>query len=327
MPGFLTVLSTDFWEISDFITVIINLATILNVFTAICLVFCEVAHGASASPNPVSATGFEPLPELRSAALTELSGLAVSRRDPRLVWAVNDSGNAASLVALNAQAEVVGVVPVQDGYNHDWEDLASFELDGRPWLLIADTGDNFSLRAEVALILVPEPQRTDRSVLPERLIRFRYEDGPRDCEAVAVDATRRRVLLADKGRDPAGLYELPLEGEAGVRIARRIGELPELVPTSPPRVPTLGGVRGRGTPTAMSLSADGRRLAVLTYLSLTLFERGADEDWPAALRRPPLRSERLPRRPLFEALALSSDGRSALAGTEGERAFLYRWTP
>lgn len=304
-----------------------SLALTLNVFTAICLAFFEVAQAAGPAPKPIADSGFEALPELRSAALTELSGLAVSRRVSGRVWAVNDSGNAASLVALNARAEVVGVVPVQDGYNHDWEDLASFELDGRPWLLIADTGDNFSLRTEVALILVPEPKPTDRSVQPERLIRFRYEDGPRDCEAVAVDAPRRRVLLADKGRHPVGLYELPLEGDAGVRIARRIGEFPQLVPTAPPRVPTLGGVRGRGTPTSMSLSADGRRLAVLTYLSLSLFERGPDEDWPVALQRPPLRNERLPRRPLFEALALSADGRSALAGTEGAQTWLYRWTP
>lgn len=306
---------------------IISLQLIFNVITAISLVFCTESQAASPASNPVSASGFEPLPELRSAVLTELSGLAVSRREPARLWAVNDSGNAASLVALNGRSEVVGVVPVQDGDNHDWEDLASFELDGRPWLLIADTGDNFSLRSEVALILLPEPRPSDPGVRPERVIRFRYEDGPRDCEAVAVDAPRRRVLLADKGRTPAGLYELPLEGADEVRIARRIGEFPELVHTPLPRVPTLGGLRGRGTPTAMSLSADGRRLAVLTYLTLSLFERGAKEDWSAVLRRAPQHSARLPRRPLFEALALSADGRSALLGTEGKPAYLYRWTP
>lgn len=278
-------------------------------------------------PQPVPAVRFERLGQIESPELTELSGLAISRRQPGLFWAINDSGNAPNLIAVNPQWEVARVLPVEDGYNHDWEDLASFEMDGRSWLLIADTGDNLHLRSEVALILVPEPDLSDKTAKPERVIRFRYEDGSRDCEAVAVDGPGRRVLLADKGRHPVGLYELPLDGEDGVRVARRIAEFPALVSTAGPRVPTLGGLQGRGTPTAMSLSTDGRRLAVLTYLSLSLFERAGDEDWPAVLARPASRSERLPRVLGFEALAMSPDGQSAVAGTEGRQAQIYRWTP
>lgn len=303
-----------------------NLARILNVVTAIGLALCEIAR-AGTETAAVSPDGrFQRLGQVESAALTELSGLAGSRRQPGLFWGINDSGNAATLVAVNERLEVAGVLPVEGAYNHDWEDLAGFEFDGQPWLLIADTGDNLGLRAEVSLILVPEPAPTDPGVRPARVIRFQYEDGPRDCEAVAVDGPGRRVLLADKGRRPVGLYELPLDGDSGLRVARRIAEFPELVPTAKPRVSTLGGVQGRGTPTAMSLSTDGRRLVVLSYLSLSLFERTEAQDWPAVLARA-VRSQRLPRVAGFEAVGLAPDGRSALLGTEGKRALIYRWTP
>lgn len=297
-----------------------KLASKLNVITALGLILSLVP------PSPASAAGFERLGEVHTPTLTELSGLAASRRQPGAWWAINDSGNASQLVAVNDLLEVAAVVEVEDAINHDWEDLAAFELEGRPYLLIADTGDNFGLRAEASLILVPEPALADKTVKVERVIRFHFEGGPRDCEAVAVDAPGRRVLLADKGRHPAGLYELPLDGDASLRVARRIGEFPALVSTPPPRVSTLDGAQGRGTPTSMSVSADGRRLAVLTYLSLSVFERADDQDWRAALARP-VSNQRLPRVSGFEALGLAADGESAWIGTEGVRAQIYRWTP
>jgi hypothetical protein len=138
---------------------------------------------------------------------------------------LSDSGNDPVLVAVAPSSSGQEVVVVEGVINHDWEDLASFEQDGRAWLLVADTGDNFSLRSEVSLILVPEPGRGERQVAPARVIRFRYEDGPRDCEAMAIDATRQRVLLADKGRHPVGLYELSIAGpDTGVRVARHLAD-------------------------------------------------------------------------------------------------------
>ena len=74
----------------------------------------------------------------------------------------------------------------------------------------------------------------------------------------------------------------------------------------------------------MDLSADGRRLAVLTYQSISLFERVAGADWDQALRRP-LRSERTPRLGGFEALAFEVGERSILIGSEGPITRLERW--
>lgn len=303
-----------------------SLGRILKVITVI--VAGAACAGPSwsqpAGPSP-AAEGFEAVGTLLDDALPELSGLAASHRRPGVQWALSDSGNAPALVALSPELRRLEVVAVEGVINHDWEDLASFERDGQAWLLIADTGDNFSLRAEVSLILVPEPGPGQSTVAPARVIRFRYEDGPRDCEAMAIDAKRGRVLLADKGRHPVGLYELAFDGpDAGVRVARRLADFPDLVPTPAPRVQTLGGARWRGTATAMDLSPDGLSLIVLSTLSATLFRRDVDQDWPAALARPAL-SQRLPRLPMFESMALETGGGSALLATEARPAQFYRW--
>ena len=304
-----------------------HLARILKVIAGLGLIllFCAGSASLAATPvaGPAAGHGFELLNTLAVPELPELSGLAVSHRRPDLWWAINDSGNPAELVALTGNFGEARAVAVEGQGNHDWEDLASFELEGQPWLLIADTGDNFGLRSELQLILVPEPEPEAKSVLPSRVIRFRFADGARDCEAVAVDAPGRRVLLADKGRQPVGLYELPLEGEPGIRVAKRIADFPELVPTPARRVQTLGGGWGRGTATSMDVSADGLRLLVISYLSMSLFQREPGQSWSEALLRP-LLSERLPQQIMFESVGLSADGRFAMVATERQRAQFFR---
>jgi hypothetical protein len=111
-------------------------------------------------------------------------------------------------------------------------------------------------------------------------------------------------------------------GEGPV-VARRIADLPFLWRGSlPPAEPV--GARWRGAVTAMDLSADGRRLLLLTYTHLAEFERAADEDWPAALARAP-RLLRLPKVRLFEAAGFDPDGRAALLSAEAIGAPLLRW--
>lgn len=280
------------------------------------LLFCPLLAQAA---EEVEFLGARQLP-----ALPELSGLAASREQPGHWWALNDSGNAPELITLNPALEQVGRVRIRGAVNHDWEDLAAFAQDGQNWLLIGDVGDNFALRAEGQLILIREPAPGDSVAEIERVIRYRYEDGSRDCESLAVDVANQQVLLADKRRRPVGLYALPLAAREGVVTAQRIAEFPELVPTPAPSVMGLGARRGRGTPTAMDLSADGLTLGVLTYLSLSQFQRLPGQSWSEALATPRL-SLRLPRKSGFEAMAFDANG-NVLIGAEGVPARFARWS-
>ena len=208
--------------------------------------------------------------------------------------------------------------------NEDWEDVASYTLDGRHWLLVADTGDNHAGRAAVMLHVLEEPDpatldsATERAVLPSYSIPFIYEDGARDCEAVAVDPLDRAVWLLSKRDVPARLYRLPLQPatEALPAAARFMGfvrHLPQ--PGLLERLVQSPASALRGMPTAMDFAPDGSAAAVLIYGELLLFPRAAGETWTEALAGRPLR---LPAHdlPQAEAVSFSADGRSLYVCSE-----------
>ena len=143
--------------------------------------------------------------------LADLSGLAASRAHADTLWALDDGGNAPELFAIGKRGGVQASYRIEGVANTDWEDLASFDLDRRHYLLIADTGDNGGLRKTLQLHVVEEPASLGGGRLrPAWSIVFRWPDGPRDCEAVVVDAAHGQVLLISKRRQPPEAFVLPL---------------------------------------------------------------------------------------------------------------------
>jgi hypothetical protein len=222
--------------------------------------------------------------------IAEASGLAASRRDDRLLWVINDSGNPPVLFAIAPDGRARAKFTVADAANDDWEDLASFTLDQIPCLLIADTGDNMAGRTHFVLYVVEEPEVREglpvqEGTLPVKWrIQFAYPDGSRDCEAAAVDVTRKRVLLLSKHSRPPVLYELPLMPDATEVKATVVG------PASIPR-PNAEDVRqpygfSWSRVTAMDLSADGSRLVVLTYKHAYAFVKSPEQSWRSAITAP-----------------------------------------
>ena len=61
---------------------------------------------------------------ISSPELTEISGLAVSRKTPGLLWAINDSGNSPMLYGLSTKGVLLKTYEVAGATNRDWEDLA-----------------------------------------------------------------------------------------------------------------------------------------------------------------------------------------------------------
>lgn len=148
---------------------------------------------------------------LLDSQLDEVSGLAASHGHGDVLWLLDDGGNPARLFAVSRRGRKLATVTVEGVVKTDWEDLAAFDLDGRHYLLIADTGDNGGLRKTLQLHVVEEPARIqDGTLRPAWSIAFRWPDGPRDVEAVAVDAERGEILLISKKRQPPELFVLPL---------------------------------------------------------------------------------------------------------------------
>lgn len=282
-------------------------------------------QAAAAGAHPESAAVFAPLTQVADPELPEMSGLAASRRWPGLYWTLNDSGGTPTLYAFNRRGQVLSKVEVVGASNIDWEDLALFEQDGRSWLAVGDIGDNLAWRDSVSIYLLPEPEPGDLQAAFERRIDFRYPDGPRDAEALAVDVANQQLLILQKGPAPVGLYALPLwpAPSSSPLTAQRIADLQLRWPGTPAAVAPIAAPRGRVAATAMDLSRDGHWLLVGTYVHLFGFRREAGEGWPATLAREP-QVWKLPRRSGFESMAIEADGHGVVVAPEGYPAPVFR---
>lgn len=239
--------------------------------------------------------------------LDEISGIAASRRHGDILWAINDGGNTPHLHAVSRLGRRITSIRVEDVPNTDWEDLAAFELGGRPYLMIADTGDNGGLRKTLQLHVIAEPETLQAgNVRPAWSIVFRWPEGARDCEAVAVDAERGLVLLVAKKRQPAELYALPLR-PSDPRMILTARFLAHLQPPEGQTVDaSIGGVPAHQI-TAADVSPDGSRLALLSYESILIHPRHPATGWTQAAGNRPQRIP-IPLVPQAEALAWSASG-------------------
>ncbi|HEY5789275.1 MAG TPA: hypothetical protein VIX81_01550 [Gammaproteobacteria bacterium] len=282
---------------------------------------------STAAATPGSAAG-EEIGRLHEPALSEASGLALSTRRADRAWLLNDSGNPPELFAASLDGRVTGRYRVQGARNVDWEELVAFSYRGRPHLLIADIGDNAARRREVQLHLVPEPDPDGNGTLQvAATLRFRYPDGPRDAESLAVDVAGGWVLVLSKREQVPVFYRVPLDFAAPgeVLTAERVGPIAGL---AQPRLDALldGNLR-RGiygsSPTGMALDGAARTLVVLTYTALYRLRREPGESWEAALARPfePLGEHPLPS---AEAVALDAAGDYAYVTSEYTPTPLWR---
>lgn len=253
----------------------------------------------------------------------EASGLAASRRAKDILWTHDDSGGAPVLYAVDLTGKKRGSVRVTGVKNEDWEDVAAFQRDGKAWLLIADTGDNDAKRETVRIHVIEEPSPSDLKpsadidIAPTYSLRVRYEDGPRDCESVAVDAIEGAIYLLSKRNAPPRLYRLPLGPSREKQVvARFVGEVPELAGTSPLDAvfKHLAGKKA-AWPTAFDISSDGRLAVVLTYGAPVVFIREGKQTWAETMKQEPLRLlfHGLPQ---AEGACFSADGRSIYVVSE-----------
>ena len=161
-------------------------------------------RGRAYAPRVVEELGPLP-PELREA-----SGLAMSRTQPGVIWAHNDSGDKPVLYAVDQKGTLLAKVAVLDAEATDWEDIAGGPCpeDGATshCLYIADTGNNSRAREVLTIYVVEEPsisgETPDQPMsVKARSFRFRYPGPPEDTEAIAL-LPNGDVTIVSKGRTP-----------------------------------------------------------------------------------------------------------------------------
>lgn len=235
---------------------------------------------------------------------------------------MNDDGKA-RLFALDTAGRDRSDVDLGKADNDDWEDLASFTLDGNPYLLIADIGDNLGKRKKVTLYVAKEPKPSDDRTKVDWHVDFKYPNGPRDAEAAAVDIDNERVLILSKRDIPPSLYEVPLQSDDKV-TARWLGTVDSLPKPSRQDVEFAPKTRDwHWQPTGMDISADNRAAVVLTYRAIYYYLRRPEQDWFEALNSKPVRVG-LGNFRNAEAVAFGDDSRTVYVTGEDRHARLLR---
>ena len=272
---------------------------------------------------------------LVNPSIEEASGMVASHQNKGIFWIHNDGGHNPYLFAVTGNGDHVGTFQIAAIENIDWEDIALFYLKETAYLLIADIGDNQAQRSDCVLYTVAEPNFSQSDSAQGRILRpawqrrFRYEDGPRDCEAVAVDVANRRILLLSKRDKPPKLYGLPLWPAASGRIevARKITEISNIPPPTETDLQFKYG-RYRSHPTAMDLSPSGQEMVILTYKNAYSYSHLIGESWQTSLSRPPavvyLPAAEKTKLRQREALCFGADGRTLYVTSEGQFAPIYR---
>jgi len=291
-------------------------------FVAAAVVWYALEHrpsstaDAAASNDAVTPLACDVVARGKLPTLPEASSLAISRRDPNVLWSLNDSGPP-TIVALNPSGELLSRVRVTGASVNDWEDVTVAPCGSQSCLYIADSGNGGGTqRNDVVVYRVREPLSTDKETAPAEVFDAAYPDGE-DHESDAMFALDGQLFLITKGH-PALLFAFPRDLTAGtMETLERIGEIPTA--GFPP-----GTIPRRYRVTDAEASPDGRWVAIRTNDALLVY-RGADLSahrtanfWRADLR---FLSE-----PRGEGVAISDEGDVFLAServSEGTAGFTH----
>lgn len=226
--------------------------------------------------GPIDAAPLEIVPYARidTRSIPEGSALAKSRRYANTIWTLSDSGGGPVVFAVRETGEIIQPAGLRGRYagiritgsrNLDWESLA---LDDEGRLIIGDTGNNLSNRRNLCFYLVPEPNPKTDIITPRRKqVTFYFptqDEFPAasrnyDCEA----------CFALNGQ----IYFFTKHWTDTETILWRVDPGIESYQAAVP----VARFDARGMVTDAALSPSHRRLAVLTYHGIWVFELPAPD--------------------------------------------------
>ena len=294
-------------------------------FVALTLIAVSACSDAQQAPTgQVPDLAAVVIGRLEDPNIREASGLARSQRQDDLFWIINDNGAKEWVHAVNPRGKRIGEFDLKKSDNVDWEDLASFSIDGTPYLLVADIGDNDAKYKTRTLYVVKEPvaAKNEKKKVAWQ-IDFKYPDGPRDAESVAVDIENQRALVLTKRNTPPVLYEVPLQTADDKKVtAKWLGTIRSLPPPSRQDVEFAPKTNDwHWQPVGMDISADNLAAVILTYRAVYYYTRQPGQDWFDALNTRPRRVS-LGNFRNAEAIAFGNDTRMVVVTGENKHSRL-----
>lgn len=237
-------------------------------------------------------------------AISEMSGLAKSRRYADVYWMHNDSGDRARLFAADSEGKVIipsfmssfyhgereeagknpwpGLI-IETAVNIDWEDIAVDE----DFLYIADMGNNGNARRDLGVYLIAEPNpRARQHARPFKFIPVRYPDQDAyppeewhfDSEAMFVHQDKLYFLTKHRG------------SAIGLSSGTKLYRLDSMDADQINVLTLVDSFADASLLTAAELSPDGSQLAALGYTDLWFFSDpvNGDEWLSGTIRRLPM---------------------------------------
>jgi len=184
-----------------------------------------------ALPASAQESGPRSLFSYADARITESSGLASSAVHGGIVYTHNDNETAARIYAVDREGKTRAVYTLRGVTPRDWEGIAIGKTPaGASAIFVGDIGDNFGgAWPEIWVYRFAEQETLASRTLTATRFRFKYEDGPRNAEALLVDPRENRIYIVSKESQDAGIYLAPPMdqlSEDKVNMLRRIAPAP-----------------------------------------------------------------------------------------------------
>lgn len=205
--------------------------------------------------------------KLNLKAVPECSALWASPSQPGVFWTLSDSGAKPTITPIRADGSAVmtpkgywGGVTLKGATNVDWEAIAG---DATGNMVVGDFGNNVSRRKELALYLFKEPTAGATEATDVRKVTFAWPDQvafpdpelSHDCEAMFLLRGKLYLLTKHRRDTFTDLWraDIPAVGDRATlaKLARF----------------DVGGMV-----TDACLSPDQKRLAILTYRNVWVFD-------------------------------------------------------
>ncbi len=178
-------------------------ATISNHDNSGCALLCE-KYGQAQRAGKID-----------SNILQEISGMAVSRQYPNILFVHNDSGDGPFIYAVSITGELLGKIKLEGADAVDWEDMDIGPCGKNECFYLGDIGDNGFKRKDCAIYQAVVP-KIDTSkpfgrinLKPVTRFPIAYPDGPHNAEGLAVHPDGTVYVLSKEKDGRAIVFRFP----------------------------------------------------------------------------------------------------------------------
>ena len=260
--------------------------------------------------------------------LEEISGLALSRRNPKYYWAHTDSGGESALYVLTESGELKAKIKIHGAVNTDWEDIAvgpCAKGSEESCIYIGDMGDNLTKRTDKKVYIVKEPKLPDE-ITPQSLealgdivvwktLSVKYPESAEpayysnpDCESLMVSPNGDIYVVSKQSQGgKQTLYRMYREGkQAGALEALSSYSFTSAAGS---QLALFNAV------TAADFSPDGKRFVVRTYAAVYEYDVDKYPDMAECFQHPRVVLDELGELQ-GESVAYMRDGKSIATAAE-----------